>query len=513
MPNLLLYERCGMRWVHLALFVLVAAAFSSFAFTAIDLWHKVGGASLRYTLYGYPIAIGAIKTGVYDYTAPWEVAAQFVFHPERLFAQSAAEAMAVNVTLPDERWFVSGDDTGMVDIAFLAFKLFGVNDYAVIDFILLLVGLSAAIYIIKFRHNYGAIVLLFALLCGQYAVAFTFGITDQSRDITEPRFIGAVSIIATVHLIMAVWGRRLTIELLVTSFLQAIILFIALHVRTSEVWQVCLVIVAALLSVVIQGNFRRPLAVISIVSLVAIGLTTWKSCSYNHKYFTDNVPQRVLWHNAVMGLALNKSIAQHYQISVLSDVSVMEAVRKFMPSGARDEVFFNEHYADANFRGFSWAKYEQSARALYLHIITEEPYEVLFTYSYLAPRVAVKTIWYMVHGGSPENWAALEGHWESQEVRNKFNLYLSIFRPMTLFGVFLCGALISFVGGKISYKLIFLPALLCAASTITWILVLPVVHYMQVSAMLAVTAVCLVCIKVIAYCFSIAIRLIAQHSS
>ena len=110
------------RWLALAWLALVATGVVSNVLAIRHLQMEAAPLAPRYTDHAFPAAISALR-GLTDYTAYMEVAGEFVFHKDRPLADNIAAATDVHLTNPASRWFVSGDDKGLIDLVYLGFLL------------------------------------------------------------------------------------------------------------------------------------------------------------------------------------------------------------------------------------------------------------------------------------------------------------------------------------------------------------------------------------------------------
>ena len=65
----------------------------------------------------------------------------------------------------------------------------------------------------------------------------------------------------------------------------------------------------AVFALVVWRSYRQAIFVLVLFSCLFIASNIYKSISYNSKYFEGNTATRVVWHNALMGLAINSALA------------------------------------------------------------------------------------------------------------------------------------------------------------------------------------------------------------
>ncbi len=477
------------KWLILAWIALVATGVASNALAIRRLQMATAPLSPRYTDYAIPAAISALR-GLTDYTAYMEVAGEFIFHKDRPIAYKIAAAKNIRLKSPASRWFVSGDDKGLIDLVYLGFLLFGTAVTSIYFTIGLLCLGSIVLYIAEFYHSGPRMALLVATLGGFYAVLFTFGLTDQSSSIIGPRFLGFIGIIPLLHVILLVVGRRrFRFWPLARAAAQIAIIIFVVHLRGSEMWQVLCIIATSLLSMLaLRKQPQIAVAAIAIVLVLGVSLAAYREITYNPYYLSADVSTRVFWHNAVMGLGADPAIHERFKIDMLSDVSVTEAIKHYMTdtnrTKLRDTIFPNNDYANGNFSSFKWALYEPVAREFYFHILYVMPVETLKTYFVIMPKVYIASLYYMMGGASPQTYHVDTEVAESLSLRSLHDHYL---KPLRIFPVILilASALLLAVGTSVlDWPAVAAIAIAIAGSSIPPLLVMPVIQYNQLFTML-----------------------------
>jgi hypothetical protein len=271
-------------------------------------------------------------------------------------------------------------------------------------------------------------------------VMFTFGMTPQAATIAEPRFLGAISVIASLHLMMLVTsGNELSWHTIALAILQLSLIIFVVHLRSTEIWQLAAIVAFAVSAVVFRRQlWRRALLVVMLSIIGAVSLGIYKQIFYHPRYFKDEIPTRVVWHSALMGLTINPALRDKYGIVPLDDVSITEAVRQDMIRRKQDtavaSLFPRENYSVGNFYQFNWAMYEVEAETMFWRVLTEDFLEVLRTYTVFAPRMIWDDISYLSNmSDDGKNLFArdvLEN--VAPAVRREQGLYFSLFRLLPL---------------------------------------------------------------------------------
>jgi hypothetical protein len=486
---------CSLFWL-LATVTLLALIW----IVATDLGMQEAPLNWKYPQAGMPAAISDLRGRKHDYAAYMEVAEAFIDsapgeQPEQTEAR-LQKALSVDIRSPESVWLVSGDDKGLIDLVYLAFRFFGPTVPSIFKMTAVVFALSVALYVCEFYNRGPRMALLLSLLASLYAVSFTFGITDQSVSLIAPRFLGFLGGPALLHLLLLIVdGRSLSKPSMAVAAGQALILVFVLHLRSSEMWQYLCLAGAFLIVMIIRWRRITPslFVIPGLVLCTLLGLSLYRKAVYNPYYFSEDVATRVLWHNAVMGLAVNPALRERYGLNALDDHAVINAVGRHLESSgqteARDILFANQNWANTNYLGFKWSIYEPAARELYYRIWTESPGEVMKTYFVLMPKSFIANVYYMATGRQVfQDLLFPVGTFEKLSMRIAKDLYLSPFRLAPIVILLMAAAVLA-VGRSpiIDGSCILASAAAALASTIPPFLATPVMHYDQLTVMMMLT--------------------------
>jgi hypothetical protein len=443
--------------------------------------------SPRYTLYAIPAAVSILRGSPHDYSAAMSIAAYFIGDPNGNTDEQIQQALKAHDLHDAGPWFVSGDDKGLIDLTYLSFVTFGPKIQGLLVTVLALIGLSIGLFILQFRRTKVAMVALISILCGLYTVLFTFDITDQSTTIAEPRFLGVICIISSLHLMLTIaTGHRLKIGEVILSLLQSSLIIFVIHLRSAEIWQVFAITLGSLFVIVFRPQRWRRTAVVVLTLFSGVaGLGVYRHAVYNSHYFQNDISTRVLWHNLLLGLATDPWLAKEYGFSPLDDFSVTEAVRRHIITDGRQDIvaklYPKDDYAVGNFKNFEWGAYEVEARALYFRVVRDAPWEVFKTYTVLAPKIVWQQIQVLSGRGDdvetvlPKEVLRIA----SVEFRRDHDLRLSILRPLPLIAIAVSIALMAFGTARICWTTACSLIALTIVSAIPAILATPVIQYSQ----------------------------------
>jgi hypothetical protein len=406
------------------------------------------------------------------------------------------KALSVDIRHPENLWFISGDDKGLVDLVYLGFLLFDPTISSIFKMAGSLFLISISLFAAEFYARGARMALLISLLASLYAVLFTFGITDQSVSIIEPRFLGFIGVVALLHLsLLIIDGKSLSKRSIVLAAGQALVLVFVFHLRSSEMWQyLC---IASISAIAIVTRWRRltsaHVVIPALILITAASLSIYRNLTYHSYYFTNDVSARILWHTALTGLGVNPALRERYGLNALDDTAVIKAVEKYLESigetEARAQLFVNPNGAERSFYHFKWSIYEPAARHLYYRIWREMPGEVVKTYIFLMPKTFIANVYYMATGRHVfDEFLFLVGTVEKSSTRIAKDLYLSPFRFAPIAVLLISAAVLGF-----SRSLIIDPACIVAsaaaalASALPPFIATPVMHYCQLAVMMMLT--------------------------
>jgi len=122
---------------------------------------------------------------------------------------------------------------------------------------------------------------------------------------------------------------------------------------------------------------------LTLFALCFAGLLAYRHAMYDPRYFVD-MGNRIVWHNALMGLGSNAEIARMYKLDV-NDAHVVQSVIDYLRS--KHDPRLTPAWTISNILGSfgghsesNWQTYEAAARDLYLSICYYHFRDVLHAY-------------------------------------------------------------------------------------------------------------------------------------
>ena len=401
--------------------------------------------STRHAFYSLPYAVSSQYFGTDGYVILRDVAAVFMKALPRISNDTVAQAIALTPAR-DSLMYFPGDDKGDADFAILAFRLFGPRVESLYFAWFALFG--AAIVLFAAAHwREGPLIALCATTLGIYTAFFALPLTSELGSIQNPRVFGMVSLVSVLHLSFAMIDRRpLTVWQAGACAAQALLIAMSIHVRTPEAWQAMAVFgVGAWLLVrwrsSIEWGFLWP-AVIMAVALVS--LNVYQRASMADVYKTTHLQHRTMWHNVVIGFALNPALASRYELA-LDDLPVIKLVRRHLAETNRsheiDRLFRPPGKEEYAFNGITkdFAHYERIAREVTLAIVRDNKREAAKTFLFYKPRL----LWRQLAWAAGSERYSIDELYLSGQIgalipaqdRPRRSAYLDLFRPWTIIAV------------------------------------------------------------------------------
>ena len=400
--------------------------------------------STRHAFYSLPYAISSQYFGTDGYVILRDVAAVFMKALPKVSNETMARAMALTPAR-DSLMYFPGDDKGDADFAILAFRLFGPRVESLYDAWFAL--FSAAIVLFAAAHwREGPLIALCAVTLAIYTAFFALPLTTELGSIQNPRVFGMVSLVSVLHLSLAMIDRRpFTFWQAGAGAAQALLMALSIHVRTPEAWQAMAVFgVGAWLLVRWWWYERSFLWPAVILAAALVTLNVYQRASMADVYKTTHLQHRTMWHNVVIGFALNPVLARQYDLTV-DDMPVITLVRKHLAatnrSGEIDRIFQPAGREDYAFNGIAkdFAHYERVAREVTLAIIWNNKLEAAKTLLFYKPRVLWRNLaWAAGYGSYSLDELYLSGQVSAMipaQDRAGRSAYLDLFRPWTLIAV------------------------------------------------------------------------------
>lgn len=336
------------------------------------------------------------------------------------------------------------DDKGYADLTRLAFRLFGLHVPSILKAYLLLLSVSVAAYLMQFRNSLTALVILNLVLVGFYAGLFAFPLSKELGEVTNPRAIGMLSLVALSHIIFVLLRPgKLTRIGIIGVLIQTALIYFVFFCRSSESWQIFLVVTLAL-AYLARCYFRRKhvaqsasTTLAAFVAGAAI-LTFYQWVVFNPAYFKSHGQYRLTWHNIGIGFALHPDLATKFNL-IIGDNGMFNIVAESARSrGLYERVFSGSDTILSNPIG-DFALYDRLARDVVLEIIRDHPVETATLFAYYKPLEFMRTLAVASDMFVDSRRADSEARHITRPDRERLDAYLKFFRPLA------CAALLLIV--------------------------------------------------------------------
>jgi hypothetical protein len=330
------------------------------------------------------------------------------------------------------------DDKGYTDLARISFRLFGVHVPSILKGYLLLLGISVATYLLQFRRNIRALVVLDFVLMGIYAGMFAFPLSRELGQITNPRAIGMLSWVAVVHILcVLLHPGRLNRNGIAAIGIQTSIVYLVFFCRSSESWQIALIATIGFGSLAYRSRRDRSAANSHQVALVGLFsgaaiLTLYQWVTFHPAYFDSHGQYRLTWHNVGIGFALHPDLAREYRLQVGDNGMFRLVEEKARSLGLHAQVFGGNDTVLSNPIS-DFTTYDRLARSVVIDIVRRHPVETTSLFFYYKPMEFVHTLLRASDLETSEVRADMdaEARHISRSERDRLDAYLKLFRPLS----------------------------------------------------------------------------------
>ncbi|MCZ7643473.1 MAG: flippase-like domain-containing protein [Pseudorhodoplanes sp.] len=346
----------------------------------------------RTRFHAIPVAISQIYHGrPHDYTGSRSIAMKF--QGDDPLGRLIIQMTRAQVAPDDPPYFWTADDRGLSDFVNGAFRLFGPRVKALYYFWFLLLGVSLAAALIpvparprragRHRLHHDCDRRRVAALCPCAGAEFWRTVGSHFRS----RMFEILGAVAAVHLILVLvrppHPRRL-LEYAALAVQTGLLVFL-LHARMSLLWLFATLIMLAATAFAVSWRRGQPsLQPVLVAGALLAGygaLHAYQAATYHPAYKADIGP-RVVWHNALMGLSHNPTLAKSINVFKVDDHAAVDAVLNDMKSRSDPRLTPDWNRTTilnsiGGHNSFDWRTYESVARALYLRTVAQHPLATL----------------------------------------------------------------------------------------------------------------------------------------
>jgi hypothetical protein len=301
---------------------------------------------------------------------------------------------------------LSGDDKGIVLVTELAFRLFGYKVQGVLYLYYLILGISAALFAYAYRRNPFALLLLAAFLLVHRMILPMIKYDGQLGAITALRCMPVLAMIACMHCLLFVFESKVDIRKLVLVVLQMAIIVFVIHIRSTTMWELALVIGASVVALLLRTGpvltlpsrafvrFARWPAAVPLVAgvVLMLGLNAHRAYGFPEEYHRGGeIVSRPFWHNIFSGFAYSPSLAKRYDLRI-DDFTVLLATKQYLLENGREEVWEAAGGNTPGYTGMRWKVYDEAVKDMLFARCTEHFGECIAAFMYYKPLSMIKNL-------------------------------------------------------------------------------------------------------------------------
>lgn len=294
---------------------------------------------------------------------------------------------------------LSGDDKGIVVVTEMAFRLFGYKVQGVLYIYYIILALSAALFAYSFRANPYALLLLAAFLLLHSMILPMIKYNGQLTSILALRCMPVLAMIACMHCLMFLFEPEANRKALIAVVLQVAIIVFVIHIRSTAMWELALVIGGSLVALVLRkGPVAAPLSgararfalwptAVPLISaaIFVLALNAHRAYGFPEEYHRGGeIVTRPFWHNIFSGFAYHPNFAKRYDLRV-DDFTTILATKQFLLAHGRDKDWDATGGNTPGYTGMRWKAYDAAAKELLVARCTEYFGECLATFAYYKP--------------------------------------------------------------------------------------------------------------------------------
>ncbi len=302
---------------------------------------------------------------------------------------------------------LQGNELGLVDYTYWAFKLYGISINALVLFYFTLLFVSVVLFFVTFRRSRFCLLLLMLYLAAHY-FALDYAQTRAIIAIQNSRFFPVLALLPALYLLLLVVTRaRPTLALVAMAAVQTFILMFMVFCRTQAFWEILAIVLAAIvvtgLRPLRQALFRVrqwPSAIGKSVYetwpavLAAVGvivLLGYSQFAPNEDLYSRESKAHIFWHDFFSStVSADPTLYAKYGYNLppfSDDLSYVAATRDLR--GRNDGASPIADVVDGVLDIDIWKSngaYDAQMRQLYFRVVREHPWLVLRSFVIGKPR-------------------------------------------------------------------------------------------------------------------------------
>jgi hypothetical protein len=306
---------------------------------------------------------------------------------------------------------LQGNELGLVDYTYWAFKLYGISINALVLFYFTLLFVSVALFFITFRESRFCLLLLMLYLAAHY-FALDYAQTRAIIAIQNSRFFPVLALLPALYLLLLVVTRaRPTLAVAAMAAVQTFILMFMVFCRTQTYWEILAIVLVA---VVVTGlrPLRQALFHVSQwpsaigksvyetwpAALAATGvivLLGYSGLAPDKAFYSAESKAHLFWHDFFAGtVSTDPTLYAIYSYNLTpfsDDLSYVAATRDLRGrnDGASPIATVVDGVLDIDIWKSNGA-YDGQMRGLYFRVVREHPWLVLRSFLIGKPRAQLE---------------------------------------------------------------------------------------------------------------------------
>ena len=306
---------------------------------------------------------------------------------------------------------LQGNELGLVDYTYWAFKLYGISINALVLFYFTLLFVSVALFFVTFRESRFCLLLLMLYLAAHY-FALDYAQTRAIIAIQNSRFFPVLALLPALYLLLLVVTRaRPTLALAAMAAVETFILMFMVFCRTQTYWEILAIVLVA---VVVTG--LRPLrqalfhvsqwpsaigksiyetwpAALAVAGVIV--LLGYSGLAPDKAFYSAESKAHLFWHDFFAGtVSTDPTLYAIYGYNLTpfsDDLSYVAATRDLRGrnDGASPIVTVVDGVLDIDIWKSNGA-YDGQMRGLYFRVVREHPWLVLRSFLIGKPRAQLE---------------------------------------------------------------------------------------------------------------------------
>jgi hypothetical protein len=316
-----------------------------------------------------------------------------------------ASRVVVDPKLPPV--IIQGNELGLVDYTYWAFKLYGISINALVLLYFTLLLVSIVLFFIAFKDCRFCLLLLMLYLAAHY-FSLDYAQTRAIIAIQNSRFFPVLALLPAMHLLLLVVTRvRLTPAALAMAAVQTFILMFMVFCRTQTYWEILAVMLAAVLVTglrpIRQALFRpaRWLAAVgqtaretwpAVLALAGVvALLGYSHFAPDERLYSSESKAHIFWHDLfVSTVSADPRLMSIYGYgfgTYQDDMATIAAIHELR--GRNDAWWPIAQVNDGAINIDIWKSngvYDLEMRHVYFRIVKEHPWLILRSFLIGKPR-------------------------------------------------------------------------------------------------------------------------------